>query len=109
MKKIPYFDLKKQYQEIVKRYQLFKTLFPESTYPYSQSICSHVWLPTNIDSNVASVQLEKAGVVVVPSSTFMVGHQDPHFIRVSLTAAKTRQQLKIALSIIKDSHLIKTG
>ena len=100
---------KKQYAAIQKRYQLFKSIFPNNKYPYTKTLCSHIWLPTNISSGQSFQKLKALGVTVVPSATFLVGHQDPNYIRISLTAAKSMQQLAIALELIRDSGIIKTN
>ncbi len=98
----------KHIEEMNVRFRLFKTIFPSSDYPGNANISSHVWLATRRNSEQVQQLLHHLGVEVVPSKYFAVSHQFPHFIRVSLSAAKTIKQLKIALSIIKESNTIRT-
>jgi len=98
--------LKRQRSELLTRFKLFKKIFPSVVYIGNQTPSAHVWLATNINSEHAQLTLQHLGVEVVPSKYFAVNHQFPHFIRVSLSAAKSIQQLKIALDIIKTANVI---
>jgi len=95
-----------QRTEINKRYALYKKLFPDHNYPYNKTVCSHVWLPVTLSGEEACEQLALKGVTVVPASLFAVGRNISQFIRVSLTAAKSQQELNVALTILKNSQLI---
>ncbi|MFD2166988.1 PLP-dependent aminotransferase family protein [Thalassotalea euphylliae] len=101
-------EQRKQWQinEIAKRYRIFKQVMPELSLPTDSNGCSHVWLPTLGDAKEAAIVLEKKGVRVVPSHYFAVNHQFIQAVRVSLTAAKSRQQLKIGLERIKGSGVL---
>ena len=61
----------------------------------------HVWLETAYPSDEAARRASEAGVVVVPSSFFTVGHTAPHAVRVSLTAAASRRELHIGLERLR--------
>jgi DNA-binding transcriptional MocR family regulator len=106
--KITVKKLKWQQTEVEKRFRLFKKVFPSFLYQGNTEITSHVWLATNKNSETVASQLHDLGVEVVPAKFFAVSHQFPHFIRVSLTAAKSHQQLKIALQIIHDANILFT-
>ncbi|MEW6989232.1 PLP-dependent aminotransferase family protein [Colwelliaceae bacterium 6441] len=95
-----------QQLEIEKRFRLFKKQFPSAIFPGNPVSSPHVWLATNKNSEVAALELHKLGVEVVPAKFFAVSHQFPHFIRVSLTAATSHQQLKIALETIYNANVI---
>ncbi|WDE09963.1 PLP-dependent aminotransferase family protein [Thalassomonas haliotis] len=90
-----------QQQEIKQRYQLFKQVFAKSFCLINQNCSSHLWLPVPIDADIFAQRCQQQGVAVVPASLFAVGHQFPQCIRVSLTAAKSRQQLKAGLALIR--------
>ena len=96
-----------QQNELNKRYELFKRLFPSSLFAGNQVPCPHVWLQVTKHADEAANRLADKGVTVVPASLFAVGHQPPDFIRVSLTAANNMQQLKMALEVLLDSGLIR--
>lgn len=99
--------LTKQQQIIRQRFKLFKQVFPSQQYSGNTSITSHIWLATNQNSELVEAKLKTLGVDVVASKHFAVSHQFPHYIRVSLTAAKSIQQLSIALKLIKSANVIK--
>ena len=97
--------LRWQQAEIAQRYRLFKTIFSHHLPAFKHNQCkkqncSHVWLPVPGNAEVFADLCHKNGVEVVPSALFAVGHQYPQCVRVSLTAAKSRQQLKAGLEII---------
>lgn len=96
-----------QIKEIHKRFRLFKRLFPAHQYSGNPSPCSHVWLAVNENAEEIAKKLEQCGVKVVPSIMFAVSHHPPDFIRISLTAAKSIQQLKLGLEIILNSGFVK--
>ena len=97
-----------QWAEVKRRFRLFKSIFPHGTLTTNSQLCSHVWLPTKASAELACEKLKSLGVETVPAATFAVGRRCPENIRVSLTAAATMQQLKIALSIIKEAKVLKT-
>jgi DNA-binding transcriptional MocR family regulator len=96
-----------QREEILVRYRIFETLFPKSKYKGGKEVTSHVWLPVNTEATTVAMKLSEQGVEVVPSVFFAVNHHFPQYIRVSLTAAKSRQQLKKGLAIIKAANVVK--
>ena len=96
-----------QWQEISKRFHLFKKVFSAKKYAGNLQTCAHIWLPIKGDIESAVSQLKNLGVIVVPASIFAVSRNVPNNIRISLSAAKSIQQLHIALTIIDDSGLIK--
>ncbi|MFT5757330.1 MAG: DNA-binding transcriptional MocR family regulator [Alteromonadaceae bacterium] len=96
-----------QWQETCKRFRLFKKNFPDKKYVGNSQICAHVWLPIKGDLDVAINKLRSLGVIVVPASIFAVSRNIPNNIRISLSAAKSIQQLIIALDIILGSGLIE--
>ncbi len=98
-----------QWSETCRRYRLFRRIFPTTDYPGNSKVCSHVWLPVNGDSDQVAERCRELGVEVVPASTFAVGRSCPQCIRVSLTAARDLQQLKIALEIIRDIGVVRRG
>ena len=97
-----------QMKQISQRFRMFKSQFPQYDYIANPGMCSHVWLKVKGDAQEVASNLEQSGVRVVPSGFFSVGHHKDNYIRVSLTAAKTLQDLKVALKIIHDSELIVT-
>ncbi|WDE07445.1 PLP-dependent aminotransferase family protein [Thalassomonas viridans] len=94
--------LRWQQQEIKQRYQLFKQIFAKSFCLINRGCSSHVWLPVPVDADAFAEKCQQHGIAVVPASLFAAGHQFPQCIRVSLTAAKDRQQLKAGLEVIRD-------
>ncbi len=95
-----------QREEIKIRFDLFEQIFPARQYQRNKGITPHVWLPVNCDAMEAADTLSELGVEVVPSAFFAVNHHFSAFIRVSLTAAASNNQLKIALQIIKNSGVV---
>ncbi|MBV1909378.1 MAG: PLP-dependent aminotransferase family protein [Kangiellaceae bacterium] len=99
-----------QQQEINRRFRLAKSILKSHTscVQFEHSIPgSHLWLPVTIPANEAAEKCAKLGVKVVPSSSFAVGRRYPNCIRVSLTAAKSMQQLKAGLSIILQADILE--
>jgi DNA-binding transcriptional MocR family regulator len=96
-----------QWQETCRRFRLFKKLFPNKIYAGNSQTCAHVWLPIKGDLEVAINKLKSLGVIVVPASLFAVSRNTPNNIRISLSAAKSMQQLNIALNIVLESGLIQ--
>jgi DNA-binding transcriptional MocR family regulator len=96
-----------QWKEIQKRHRIFKKIFPESSFDGNKDLCSHVWLPVNGSAEQAKEKCHQLGVEVVPAGLFAVGRNYPECIRVSLTAAKSRQQLTIGLQRIYQSGVVK--
>jgi DNA-binding transcriptional MocR family regulator len=99
--------MKWQWNEIQKRHRIFKKIFPDSHYDGNKDLCSHVWLPVQGTAEQAKEKCHQLGVEVVPAGLFAVGRNYPQCIRVSLTAAKSRQQLKIGLQRVYQSGLVK--
>ncbi|MFC3121617.1 aminotransferase-like domain-containing protein [Agaribacter flavus] len=130
-----YHRTKAQQREIAMRFRLFAKAFPKHVKTHKVNveplhtnkfkdnvqnaegeniahgipICSHVWLQVSRDADFVADQLKKQGVRVVPASVFAVSHKFPNAIRVSLTAAKSHEELVRALNIIKQSGFIKSG
>jgi DNA-binding transcriptional MocR family regulator len=96
-----------QWNEIQQRHRIFKKIFPESQFDGNRDLCSHVWLPVQGSAEQAKDICHQLGVEVVPAGLFAVGRNYPQCIRVSLTAAKSRQQLKIGLQKIYQSGVVK--
>ncbi len=96
-----------QWSEIQKRHRIFKKIFPDTKYNGNKDLCSHVWLPVEGTAVQAQEKCHQLGVEVVPAGLFAVGRNYPECIRVSLTAAKSRQQLKIGLQRIYQSGVVK--
>lgn len=98
-----------QWQEIGRRFRLFKKIFPPDRYAGNTQISSHVWLTVTGELGQSLAMLTDLGIIVVPASVFAVGRNIPNNIRVSLTAAKSIQQLKIALTILVGSGLVSAA
>ncbi len=96
-----------QRREVATRHQLFKKLFRSEYYSGNSTICSHVWLPVIGTADDAQTTCRQHGVEIVPSGFFAVGRNNSEYIRVSLTAAKSVKQLKIALIRILKTGIIK--
>jgi DNA-binding transcriptional MocR family regulator len=96
-----------QRQEVCSRFRLFKKIFPSKVYGGNSQTCAHVWLPIKGSLDVATQELKGLGVNVVPASLFAVSRNIPNNIRISLSAAKSIQQLNIALNIVLESGLVK--
>ncbi|MEM8952193.1 MAG: PLP-dependent aminotransferase family protein [Pseudomonadota bacterium] len=76
----------------------------------AEPLSYHLWLPLpspwRSSTFVDAVRLK--GVAVDPAFIFAVGpEQEPHAIRISLSAAKTRERLRKALTVVKDT--LSTG
>jgi len=97
------------WQETCRRFRLFKKIFPAKEYEGNSQICAHVWLPIRGDLDVAIHKLKSLGVIVVPASLFAVSRNIPNNIRISLSAAKSMQQLNIALKIVLESGLVESS
>ena len=95
-----------QWQEIQQRHRIFKKIFPETHYAGNRDVCSHVWLAAEGSAEEAQHTCHQLGVEVVAAGLFAVGRHYPQCIRVSLTAAKSRQQLKIGLERIAQSGVV---
>lgn len=95
-----------QKEEMVRRFRIFKKVFPTKKYLGSRNVTAHVWLPTNREADEVANILKNKGVKVVPSSFFAINHHASQCIRVSLTAAKSLQLLKKALDIIAEANVI---
>lgn len=57
----------------------------------------HQWLATRGDPEDAARTARAAGVEVVPAGLFAVGRERPQAVRLSLTAARSRRALSVAL------------
>lgn len=99
--------MKWQWNETQDRHRIFKKIFPETNFDGNKLVCSHVWLPVKGTAVQAQEKCHQLGVEVVPAGLFAVGRHYPQCIRVSLTAAKSRQQLKIGLQRIYQSGEVK--
>ena len=72
----------------------------------AQPLSYHLWLPlpTPWRSSTFTNAVRSRGVAVDPAFLFAVGpEREPHAIRISLSAAKTRDRLARALGVIKDT------
>jgi len=100
--------LKWQIREIEQRFALFRTVF---SLPQRNNVhCSpHLWLRTKECAEQTQTSLQQQGVVVVAGHLFAVGLPDNQYIRVSLTAAPSRPELRRALIILRNSNLIELG
>ncbi len=94
-----------QIKEIEQRFGLFQTVFSLAKQRHSIS-APHLWLKTKGDAEHAQASLQQQGLVVVASNLFAVGLRENQYIRVSLTAAKTRSELRQALTLLRNSNLI---
>ncbi len=72
----------------------------------SEPLSYHLWLPLPDPwrSSTFADALRMQGIAVDPAFIFAVGpEQEPHAIRISLSAAKTRERLKTALLVIRET------
>jgi len=70
----------------------------------AQPLSYHIWLPLHDSwrSSTFTDALRVQGVAVDPAFIFAVGpEREPHAIRISLSAAKTRDRLRKALDIVR--------
>ncbi len=97
-----------QIREIEQRFALFRTVF--SLPPRNNTNCSpHLWLRTKECAEQTQTSLQQQGLVVVAGHLFAVGLPDNQYIRVSLTAAQSRPELRKALTLLRNSNLIELG
>lgn len=81
-----------QRTEIAERRRLAERLLGRALPP-----SPHQWLPTPGDAEATARAARAAGVEVVPSALFATGRERPAAVRVSLTAARSRRDLAVAL------------
>lgn len=73
---------------------------------HAQPLSYHLWIPLAAPwrSSTFTDAVRTRGVAVDPAFLFAVGpEREPHAIRISLSAAKSRERLARALTIIKDT------
>ncbi|MEZ5935517.1 MAG: PLP-dependent aminotransferase family protein [Alphaproteobacteria bacterium] len=73
---------------------------------HGQPLAYHLWLPLPAPwrSSTFSDALRARGVAVDPAFIFAVGpEREPHAIRISLSAARTRERLRRALELVREA------
>src|SRR5262249_23131610 len=66
------------------------------------SAAYHVWLPTGRTAEAFALDAREGGVIVTPGSAFYLGSgTPPAAVRISLSAARDRAELKTALEKLR--------
>jgi DNA-binding transcriptional MocR family regulator len=89
-----------QRQEIAERWRLARALLGPALLSDSGP-SPHAWVATPGEAEPVVAACRVQGVEVVPASVFAVGTQTPRALRVSLSAAASRAQLKQALQVVR--------
>ncbi|MFK3771330.1 PLP-dependent aminotransferase family protein [Pseudomonas sp. NPDC089406] len=91
-----------QRQEIAERWRLARAVLGAALVS-DGGPSPHAWVATPGDAEQVVAACREHGVEVVPASVFAVGTHTPQALRVSLSAAASRAQLKQALHIVRDA------
>jgi len=95
-----------QSNEIAQRWRMAKKILGSALYQ-TDSPSPHIWITSSLTSTVLAQACRTAQVDVVPAEVFAVKQSDTHAIRISLSAARNRAELKVALERI--AHIIASG
>jgi len=88
-----------QRQEIAERWRLARSVLGAALVS-DGGPSPHAWVATRGDAEQVVAACRERGVEVVPASVFAVGTHTPQALRVSLSAAASRAQLKQALQVV---------
>lgn len=89
-----------QRQEIAERWRLARALLGPAMRADGEP-SPHAWVATSGSPEQVAAACREQGVEVVPASVFAVSTQIPQAIRISLSAAASRAQLKQGLEVLK--------
>lgn len=91
-----------QTEEVIQRWRLARKILGTALYEGDMP-SPHVWVTTTQSSSALAQACRAVEVDVVPAEVFAVKPSDTQAIRVSLSAARSRAQLKLALERIARS------
>ncbi|MCU9529809.1 aminotransferase-like domain-containing protein [Pseudomonas mosselii] len=88
-----------QREELAERWRLARALLGNAL-PVDGVPSPHVWLATPGEAEALVARCRAQGVEIVPASVFAVGTERVRAVRVSLSAAHSRAQLKQGLELV---------
>nr|WP_290445017.1 MULTISPECIES: PLP-dependent aminotransferase family protein [unclassified Pseudomonas] len=89
-----------QRQALGERWRLARTILGDAL--MADGVASpHAWLATPTEAETLVARCRAQGVEIVPASVFAVGTDNVPAVRVSLSAARSRAQLKQGLELIR--------
>ncbi|ATB66725.1 PLP-dependent aminotransferase family protein [Pseudomonas mosselii] len=88
-----------QREELAERWRLARSLLGNAL-PVDGVPSPHVWLATPGEAEALVARCRAQGVEIVPASVFAVGTERVRAVRVSLSAAHSRAQLKQGLELV---------
>ncbi|QXI37211.1 PLP-dependent aminotransferase family protein [Pseudomonas xantholysinigenes] len=89
-----------QREELAERWRLARTILGDALAVEGMP-SPHAWLATSTDAETLVARCRTQGVEIVPASVFAVGTDKVPAVRVSLSAARSRAQLKQGLELIR--------
>jgi DNA-binding transcriptional MocR family regulator len=89
-----------QREELAERWRLARAILGDALAVEGMP-SPHVWLATSTDAETLVARCRAQGVEIVPASVFAVGTDKVPAVRVSLSAARSRAQLKQGLEVIR--------
>ncbi|WP_166359861.1 PLP-dependent aminotransferase family protein [Pseudomonas akapageensis] len=91
-----------QTEEVTQRWRLARKILGAALYE-TDTPSPHIWVTTTQSSMALAQACRAAEVDVVPAEVFAVKPSDTQAIRISLSAARSRAQLKLALERIAEA------
>ncbi len=88
-----------QREELGERWRLARAVLGEAL-PAEGVPSPHIWLATPGDAQALVARCREHGVEIVPASVFAVGTDSVRAVRISLSAAHSRAQLKQGLELV---------
>ena len=92
-----------QRAEVAARYRLAEAQLDLPPLRPGQPAPPHLWIAVRGRADRAAERAREHGVEVVPAGVFAVGRQVPRAVRLSLTTAPTRQELRTGLQRLRSS------
>lgn len=89
-----------QRTEIAERWRLARKLLGDGLHHTGQP-SPHAWLATSQGAEGVVKQCRELGVEVVPASVFAIGATEVQAVRISLSAAASRAELKRGLEVVR--------
>jgi len=90
-----------QTREVIHRWRMAKKILGPALYE-TDCPSPHAWLTGSLSSTTLAQACRSAQVDVVPADVFAVKQSDSNAVRISLSAARNRTELKMALERIAD-------
>jgi len=89
-----------QRKEISERWRLARKLLGDGMQNTGQP-SPHLWLPTPQGAEGVVKRCREQGVEIVPASVFAIGASEVQAVRISLSAASSRAELKRGLEVVR--------